>query len=152
MTADQFKGWNDPYWSNATYDQLYLEQMSQDGAQRVQTVFEMEKIWYESSGMIVLSYPYGLYAWTEQHFTGWGDPTAHPGRTIDIYFGAPALYMELKPVGGGGGGGISNVVLTGGAVAAVGAAVVVLLVLRKRKAGGAAEGAPQKEEKKTGLE
>ena len=154
MTEDQFKGWNDPYWSNATYDQLYLDQMSQDGAQRVQTVFEMERIFYESSGMIVLSYPYGLYAWTEQHFTGWGDPVAHPGRTIDIYFGAPALYMELEPVGGVGGGGISNAVLIGAGVvvAAIVAAVVVMMLMKKRKAGGAAEGAPQKEEKKTGLE
>ncbi|MBU1914940.1 MAG: ABC transporter substrate-binding protein [Candidatus Thermoplasmatota archaeon] len=154
MTEDQFKGWNDPYWSNATYDRLYLEQMSQDGAQRVATVFEMERIWYESSGMIVLSYPYGLYAWTEQHFTGWGDPTTHPGRTIDIYFGAPALYMELKPVSGGGVGGISSSVLIGAgvAVAAIGAAVVAMVLMKKRKAGGAAEGAPQKEEKKTGLE
>ncbi len=154
MTEDQFKGWNDPFWSNETYDQLYLEQMSQEGAERVQTVFEMERIWYESSGMIVLSYPYGLYAWTEQHFTGWGDPVAHPGRTIDIYFGAPALYMELEPTDGGGGGGISSTALIGAGVvaAAIVAAVVVMLLMRKRKAGGAAEGAPLKEEKKTGLE
>lgn len=155
MTKDQFKGWNDPYWYNETYDQLYLVQMSQDGAQRVQTVFEMERIWYESSGMITLSYPYGLYAWTEQHFTGWGDPTLHPGRTIDIYFGAPALYMELKPVGGdGGGGGISSTVVIGiGVVAAViVAGVVIMMFMKKRKAGGAAEGVPAKEEKKTGLE
>jgi hypothetical protein len=133
---------------------MYLEQMSQEGAERVQTVFEMERIWYESSGMIVLSYPYGLYAWTEQHFTGWGDPVAHPGRTIDIYFGAPALYMELEPTDGGGGGGISSTVLIGAGVvaAAIVAAVVVMLLMRKRKVGGAAEGTPQKEEKKTGLE
>jgi len=154
MTEDQFKGWNDPYWSNETYDRLYLEQMSQDGPERVATVFEMERIWYESSGMITLSYPLGLYAWTEQHFTGWGDPVAHPGRTIDIYFGAPALYMELEPVGGGGGGGISSTVMIGAGVvvAAIVAVVVVMMFMKKRRAGGAAEGVPQKEEKKTGLE
>lgn len=100
MTTDQIKGWNDPYWSNATYDELYLVQMTETGTDRQQTVFEMEKIWYESSGMICLSYPYGLYAWTEKHFTNWGDPVAHPGRTIDFYYSAPALFMNLQPVGG----------------------------------------------------
>jgi len=100
MTTDQIKGWNDPYWSNATYDQLWLDQMSQTGTERQQTVFEMEKIWYESSGMICLSYPYGLYAWTEKHFTNWGDPVAHPGRTIDFWYGTPPLFMNLQPVGG----------------------------------------------------
>jgi len=155
MTKDQFWGWNDPFWYNETYDELFLTQMSLAGEERVQTVFEMERIWYESSGMIVLSYPYALYAWTEQHFTGWGDPETHAGRTIDIYFGAPALYMELEPVGGGGGGGgISSMALigAGAVVAAIVAAVVVMMLMKKRKAGGAADGAPQKEEKKTGLE
>ena len=99
MTTDQIKGWNDPYWSNATYDELYIVQMTQSGTDRQKTVFDMERIWYESSGMICLSYPYGLYAWTEKHFTNWGDPVSHPGRTIDFYYAAPPLYMNLQPVG-----------------------------------------------------
>ena len=99
MTTDQIGGWNDCHWSDATYDELYIVQMTQSGAARQATVFEMQRIWYESSGMICLSYPHGLYAWTEKHFTNWGDPVAHPGRTYDFYYGAPALFMNLQPVG-----------------------------------------------------
>ena len=153
MTTDQIWGWNDPFWSNETYDALYLEQMTKTGTARQQTVFEMEKIWYESSGMIVLSYPKALYAWTEKHFTNWGDPAAHPGRTIDHYFGAPPLFMELQPVGGSG-GGISSTVLMGAGIGIVivVVAVVALLVLKKRKAGVLGGPAEVKEEKKRGLD
>lgn len=156
MTTDQIWGWNDPFWSNETYDQLYLEQLQQTGEERIETVFEMQRIWYESSGMICLSYPYGLYAWTEQHFTNWGDPTNHPGRTIDHYFGAAPLYMELEPVTDDGGededgGGTSTALLAGvGAAIAIAIAVVALLVMKKRR-GGATESV-EKKEPKTGLE
>ncbi len=153
MTTDQYWGWNDPFWSNTTYDELYLVQMSQDGAERQATVFEMERIWYESSGMICLSYPHALYAWTEMHFTNWGDPVSHPGRTIDLYLGPSALFLVLEPTGGGGGGVSSTVVL--GAIAAVAiivAVVAVLMLMKRRREGGIAEGAPAREEKKTGLE
>lgn len=157
MTTDQIGGWNDPAWSNTTYDNLFLVQRSQNGAARQQTVFEMQKIWYESSGMIVLSYPKALYAWTEKHFTNWGDPVAYPGRTIDFYWGAPDLFMMLQPAtaqDNDGGGGISSSVLMGAGIgiAVVVVAVVAYMMMKKRKAsalGGPEEG---KEEKKRGLE
>jgi len=152
MTTEQIAGWNDPAWSNESYDEKYYLQMSQDGAERLQTVFDMQKIWYESSGMICLSYPYGLYAWTTENFEGWGDPVAHPGRTIEAYNGAAPVYMELTPVeqDGDGGGGISTTALMGIGigVAVVVAIVAALMLMKRKKAGGAAE----KEERKTGLE
>ncbi len=151
MTTDQLWGWNDPFWSNATYDEMYIEQMSQDGQERIDTVKEMQKIWYLSSGMIVLSYPYGLYAWNTERFENWGDPEAHPGRTIDHYFGAAPLFMELEPTGGGGSFGLSDPVLIGIVVAVVAIiAVAAFVLMRRRKEGGSAE--TMKEEKKTGLE
>ena len=157
MTTDQLWGWNDPFWSNATYDELFLLQRTQTGAERQQTVFEMQRIWYESSGMIVLSYPKALYAWTEKHFTNWGDPVAHPGRTIDFYFGAPALFMMLEPVtteDTGGGGGISSTVLMGAGIgiAVVVVAVVAYMMMKKRKASAPGSSEEVKEEKKRGLE
>lgn len=154
MTEDQIWGWNDPFWSNETYDQLYIEQMTQEGAERQATVFEMQRIWYQSSGMICMSYPYGLYAWNTRYFENWGDPAAHPGRTIDHYFGMPPLYMELVPTGVTDGGGLSDAAIMG---IGVGAAVVVvavaafMLMKRKPKAGAPGKEAPT-EEKKTGLD
>ena len=153
MTEDQFWGWNDPFWTNDTYDELYIEQMTQTGAERQATVFEMQKIWYESSGMICMSYPYGLYGWNTEFFENWGDPAAHPGRTIDHYFGAPPLYMELEPTGATGGGGISNTVLIGiGVVIAVVVVAVVAFMMMKRKPKAGEPGKESEAEKKTGLE
>ncbi len=145
MTTDQIWGWNDPFWSNATYDELYIEQMTQDGQERIDTVKDMQRIWYRSSGMIVLSYPYGLYAWNTAHFKNWGDPEAHPGRTIEHYFGAAPLFMELEPVDGGIIGGTLGITLIAAGVVIVVVAVAALMLMRKRK-GGAGE------EKMTGLE
>lgn len=148
MTTDQIWGWNDPFWSNENYDDLYLLQMSQDGQERIDTVKEMQRIWYRSSGMIVLSYPYGLYAWNTEYFTNWGDPEAHPGRTIDHYFGAAPLFMELEPLGGRGGLSISSTVLIG-IVAVIAIIAVAAFMLMRRKAG---PGEKPGKEKKTGLE
>ena len=155
MTTEQFWGWNDPFWSNETYDALYIEQFQKNGTERQEVVNEMERIWYWSSGMIVLNYPLALYAWSTLNFEGWGDPAAHPGRIIDFYWPPNPLFMALEPTdGGGGGGGISSTVLMGlGVVAAViVGAVVAMMLMKKRKAAGEAEGIPGREEKRRGLE
>ena len=152
-TADQIKGWSDTQWVNATYEELFLEQMQQTGAERQQTVFEMQKIWYESSGMIIITYPYDLFAWNTKYFTNWGDPENHPGRTMTPYFGANPLFLGLEPVEEGGAGpGISNTVLLGaGIAAAVVVAAVVAIVVMRRRGKGPTE-ADEEKEKKTGLD
>jgi len=154
MTTDQIWGWNDPFWSNATYDALFLEQLQQTGAERQATVFEMEKIFYESSGLIVTSYPYYLFAWSTLHFTNWGDPVAHPGRNIVHYFGGGGqLYMELAPITGSHGGGVSSTVLIGAGIAvlAIVTIAVALVLRRNRKTSGGGDVSKAKDEK-TGLE
>lgn len=156
MTTDQIWGWNDPFWSNATYDELFLEQLQLTEADRQSTVFEMEKIFYESSGLIVTSYPYYLFAWSTLHFTNWGDPVAHPARNIVHYFGGGGeLYMQLEPVSGDDGGGVSSTVLIGAGVAViaiVALAVAFVLIRGRNKArGGKDTGKPEKE-RKNGLD
>jgi peptide/nickel transport system substrate-binding protein len=155
MTTDQIWGWNDPFWSNATYDALFLEQLQQTGTDRQSTVFEMEKIFYESSCLMVTSYPYYLFAWNTLHFTNWGDPVAHPARNIVHYFGGGGqLYMELKPVSAGHGGGVSTTVIIGSGIAlviVVGVAVA-LLVRRGRKDLRRGDGGTEEDKKKTGLD
>jgi hypothetical protein len=113
----------------------------------------MQKMWYEASPMIITCYPYDLFAWSTLHFTNWGDPVNHSGRTMTPYFGANPLFLNLQPVAGGGGGGVSTAMVVGvGAVAAVVVlAAVAVLVLRKRKTKGFGDVPPEKE-KKTGLE
>jgi len=154
MTTDQIWGWNDPFWSNETYDQLYIEQFQVDGVEREEMVHEMERTWYWSSGMIVLCYPLALYAWSTLNFEGWGDPMAHQGRIMDFYWPPNPLFMDLEPTdGGGGGGGVSSTALMAiGIVAAVIVVLVVAMVLMKKRKGAAPGETPGKEERKRGLE
>jgi len=155
-TEAQIGGWTDTYWVNETYEEMFLLQMQQTGVDRQQTVFEMQRIWYESSGMIIITYPYDLFAWSTLHFTNWGDPEVHPGRTMTPYFGANPLFLALQPVetsddtddGGAG----SNMLLIGAGVAvAVVAVAATLILLRKRKGEGSAEMRESKK-RRTGLE
>jgi hypothetical protein len=150
-TEAQIGGWTDTYWVNETYEELFLLQMRQSGAERQNTVFEMQRIWYESSGMIILAYPYDLFAWNTQHFTNWGDPESHPGRTMTPYFGANPLFLGLQPVGTDEGGGSTVLVIGAGIGAVVVAAVAALVVTRRRRGRSPAE-ATEAKERKTGLE
>lgn len=153
-TTDQILGWSDTFWSNATYDALFLQQMQETGATRQSTVFEMQRMWYEASPMIITCYPHDLFAWSTLHFTNWGDPVSHPGRTMTPYFGANPLFLSLQPTDGGDGdGGISAAMMVGigAVVAAVVVAVVALLALRKRRVRGPGSSSA-KDEEKTGLE
>jgi peptide/nickel transport system substrate-binding protein len=150
-TEAQIGGWTDTYWVNETYEELFLLQMQQSGAERQNTVFEMQRIWYESSGMIILAYPYDLFAWNTQYFTNWGDPESHPGRTMTPYFGANPLFLGLQPVGTDEGGGSTVLVIGAGIGAVVVAAVAALVVTRRRRGRSPAE-ATEAKERKTGLE
>jgi peptide/nickel transport system substrate-binding protein len=154
MTTDQIWGWNDPFWSNATYDELFLEQMQQSGTERQATVFEMEKIFYESSGLIVTQYPKGLFAWNTLHFANWGDLVAHPARQPEFWWGAAPLFMELTPVSGQDGGVSSSVMIGAGvAVIAIVALVVAFVLIRGRnKARGGKDTGKTEKDKGAGLD
>ncbi len=132
-TTDQIWGWSDTFWSNEAYDELFLLQMQQIGEERQQTVFGMQKMWYESSPMIIITYPYDLFAWSTLHFTNWGDPVAHPGRTMTPYFGANPLFLELEPVAGGGGRAVSSTALIASGVVVVVIVVVAVLAMMRRR-------------------
>ncbi|MGQ9587812.1 MAG: hypothetical protein ACUVT7_05475 [Thermoplasmata archaeon] len=131
-TTDQIWGWSDTFWSNETYDRLFLLQMQQTGEERRQTVFEMQRIWYEAPPMIIITYPYDLFAWSTLNFTKWGDPVAHLGRTMMPYFGANPLFLGLQPVGGGGGGPSGMVLVGAGVTAALVVAAAVFMAKRRR--------------------
>ena len=94
-------GWNDNYWANATYDQLYVDQLAATGvAQRQQLVRDAQKLNYESAVYIIYLYQNGTWAYRTDRFTGWGDWKAHPYRQMDAFWGANPLFLELTPIGG----------------------------------------------------
>src|SRR5437667_10013510 len=52
-------GWNDNYWNNATYNQLYVEHLAAtDPTQRQSIVRTAEKLNYESAAYLIYVFPY----------------------------------------------------------------------------------------------
>src|SRR2546425_11735892 len=94
-------GWNDNFWDNASYNALYVKQLSDTNfTQRQIDVRAAEKLNYESAVYIIYIFPYGEWAWRTDRFTGWGDWNAHPYRQMDAFWGANPLFLELTPTGG----------------------------------------------------
>jgi len=90
-------GWNDNYWNNATYNQLYVDSLAaQDPAQRQQIVFDALKVHYQSAVYIIYNYNWGEWAYRTDKFSGWGDWNAHPYRQIDAFWGANPLFFDLQ--------------------------------------------------------
>ena len=95
-------GWNDNYWDNATYNQLYVDHLAaQDPAERERIVQDAQRLHYESGVYITYIYPFGEWAYRTDHFSGWGDWAAHPYRQMDAYWGANPLFLELVPASAG---------------------------------------------------
>jgi len=110
MTTDQILYWQDAWYSNGTYDQLYLDQQTQvDPAVRQATIFEMQKVLYHDAPYLVMYYPFALAVVRTDKFSGWGDWAAHPGLGLTGYGNdfvmltlragaAPANNCPIKPV------------------------------------------------------
>jgi peptide/nickel transport system substrate-binding protein len=85
FTTDQIGGWSDCFYSNATYDALYLKQHTAvDATERKNTITEMQKFLYYQAPYVVLVYTLNIEAYRTDTFTGWMDPTKYPGW--DIYW------------------------------------------------------------------
>jgi ABC-type transport system substrate-binding protein len=92
------RGWNDNYFTNSSYDQDYVAQLAAlNFTQRQTLVRAAEKLSYESAAFIVTMYPLGQWAYRTDHFTNWGNWTAHPYRQFNAYYGANPLFLELTP-------------------------------------------------------
>ena len=93
-------GWSENWYNNPEYDQNYTSQLlTIDPAGRLPYVVNCQKLSYRDCPFIVTCYPYGCYAWREDHFTGWGDWGAHPGRALSSFYSANPLFFDLVPVG-----------------------------------------------------
>jgi peptide/nickel transport system substrate-binding protein len=129
-------GWNDNYWDNETYNELYVKQLADfDFNQRQEDVRAAQMVHYNSSVYIIYIYPYGEWGWRTDTFTGWGDWNAHPYRQMNNFWGANPLFLDLTPIAGPGGGISTALIVALGVVAVVAVAVVVMLVLRARGKG-----------------
>lgn len=85
LTTSQIGAWSDSFYSNATYDALYMKQHTAvDPTERKNTITEMQKFLYTEGPYIVLVYTLNIEAYRTDTFTGWMDPTKYPGW--DIYW------------------------------------------------------------------
>jgi hypothetical protein len=94
----------------------------------------MLRINYLASPFIITAYPWFLFAYRTDVWTGWGDLSEHPGRSYWFYYQPNAMLMEVEPIGAGGEdeGLGTTAILAILAVVVVLVAVAAFMLLRKK--------------------
>lgn len=136
--TDALGGNNEPGWSNAEFDRLWLQQAQElDPAVRQELIWRMQEIFYEEAPHMALVYPRYLQAYNTGKWEGWARVQNGTGPVIWAVDNQDT-YVNLKPATAegdeevGGSGGLWAAVIAA-AVAFVGVVVVVML-RRRRKA------------------
>src|SRR5262245_22106522 len=80
-------GWSDSFYCNSTYDKLYHQQQSLDGAARARVILQMQKMLYDDDPYAVLYYPNDTQAYRSDKFTGFAPS---PDKPNGLY-----LFQEL---------------------------------------------------------
>jgi ABC-type transport system substrate-binding protein len=131
QSSHAWSGWSDNMYYNESYEENYSRSVSEmNPSQRKAYVDNCQRIHYRDAAYIILAYNYQTYAWRTDTFSGWGDWSADPGRSIDNFWTGNPLWFDLEPVRPA-----SNMTLylgIVGVVAAAAVAVVVVMRLRKR--------------------
>jgi peptide/nickel transport system substrate-binding protein len=130
-TSYAIDGWSENAYDNDDYDWNYEKCVETVNiTDRIPYIMECQKIMYHDCAFMVTVYPYGCYAYRTDHFDGWGDMQAHPGRSLSNYWTANPLYFELTPLEHDT-GSLTNVFII--LIVAVAAVVAVAVVLRLRR-------------------
>jgi peptide/nickel transport system substrate-binding protein len=126
-------GWSENRYSSEEYDENYTKQvLSLDPEERREYVYNCQELAYRDAAYIVTVYPYSCFAWREDHFTGWGNWSAHPGRAINHFWTANDLFFDLVPTGATR----TNTLAAGLSILVVaGVVVVAAFLLPRRKRG-----------------
>ena len=96
LITDSIEDWSDSNWSNAEYDQLFLEQQTTiDVQERIAIVHQMQQIVYDESPYIPLVYPLDLLAANKGTWTGW--VRANNDRGAWWYNTQPDTYLAVQP-------------------------------------------------------
>ena len=98
QSRNAWSGWSDNKYTNAAFEENYTNSVkSLDEAQRKGYVDNCQKIHYNDSAYVVLAYPDQTYAWRTDTFSGWGNWSTHPGRSLDNYWSGNPLFFDLTP-------------------------------------------------------
>ena len=91
MDLDGFRGFS-------SFDQNFSEAMrTPDIYDRRDIVYDLQDMVYDSYCETPPYYDLGLYAYSEARYQGWGDWSAHSGRTV--ISGMPWVWFDLIPAG-----------------------------------------------------
>jgi peptide/nickel transport system substrate-binding protein len=94
-----WNGWNDNMYTSDAYEENYsLSVMELDPVTRKVYVENAQRENYRDAYYIILAYPHQTYAWRTDTFTGWGDWSEEPCRSIDAFWGGNPIYFDLEPV------------------------------------------------------
>jgi peptide/nickel transport system substrate-binding protein len=164
FTTDEIGGSSDTFWSNARFDELFVQQgQTQDPVQRKAMIQEMQELFYAELPNIPLYYDSELHAYRTDNFSGWQNQPPETGTPL-FQFG-PIGYLNLTTAGAeptpgasasavtapspgaspsadGGTGAPASNNTTGlllAAAAVVGVVVVGGLLLRQRRSSGTEE-------------
>ncbi len=98
LTTTEIGNLDEPFWSNAQYDKLAVQQASTvDVQQRATILWQMQQIMYQQSPWIPLTYPDILEAFNTARWTGWTQLWGN-GPAWDCE-GNLASYLNLRPAG-----------------------------------------------------
>ena len=136
LTTGSIENWSDSNWSNAEYDQLFLDQQTTIDVQaRIAIVHKMQQIVYDESPYIPLVYPKDLLAANKGTWTGW--VRANNDKGSWWYNTQPDTYVAVQPgvtTEKEAGGGSSTGLIVGIVAAAVVVLLIVVLLVRRRGA------------------
>jgi peptide/nickel transport system substrate-binding protein len=139
LLTSQIMSWSDTYYSNAEYDQLYLDQqVATSIEQRKQIIDEMQQLLYKESPYIILTYAIDLQAYNTGKWAGW---VRSPSPDGAAFYSADNVdsYIFVHPVAAktDTGGGLSTGAIVGiivGAVVVLG--IIAFIVIRRGGRGG----------------
>ena len=101
QTKNAWNGWSDTRYFSPSYDENYTASVREiDPGQRGLYVDNCQKVHYYDCPYIVLAYPNQTVAWRTDTFTGWGDWSSEPGRSVFCAWSGNPLYFDLIPLGG----------------------------------------------------
>jgi len=136
FTTDQIGAWSDCFYSDPTYDALYLKQhIAADPQERQRTIVEMQKYLYEQCPYVMLAYSSNLVAHRTDTFTGWADVSQYPGW--DAYWwkyaGDLTTISATQTTTQPSGLGIETYAVAGAIVVIIAVAALALLFRRRKK-------------------
>ncbi len=139
FTTSAIEWWNECSWSNAEYDELEEQQITEmDWPTRETMVQRMQQLFYEEAPDIVLYYPDSLMAYNSDRWEGWVPYPTEDGMVVNTH--TIDTYIQLHPKGTATTSTeSSNTALIVGAVIAALAVIAIIVLLVRRSRGRAIE-------------